>query len=139
MLLDAVISSTDAAAVFSVMRMRAGRLLRKLESLIELESGSNDPMAVFLTIALIGLLTTPGSNALNLIPTFFAQTALGVALGLAMGYAGVQVINRIRLQTDGPYAIITITLVLLSYSATSLIRRQRLPGNVFMRHRDGQP
>jgi cell volume regulation protein A len=121
MLLGAIISSTDAAAVFSVMRMRASRLPRKLESLIELESGSNDPMAVFLTVALIGLLTTPGSSVLNLIPTFFAQTALGVACGLAMGYASVRVINRICLQADGLYVIITITLVLLSYSATALI------------------
>lgn len=63
MLLGAIISSTDAAAVFSVMRMRASRLPAKLESLSELESGSNDPMAVFLTVALISLINAPERGA----------------------------------------------------------------------------
>jgi cell volume regulation protein A len=121
MLLGAIISSTDAAAVFSVMRMRASRLPAKLESLSELESGSNDPMAVFLTVALISLVTAPERGVLSVIPAFFTQAALGVVFGLAAGYAGVRVMNRIRLQADGLYVIITIALVLFSYSVTALV------------------
>jgi len=121
MLFGAIISSTDAAAVFGILRTHASRLPEKLESLIELESGSNDPMAVFLTVSLINLITVPNISALSLIPTFFAQMGLGAALGLAIGYAGVWVMNRIRLQADGLYVIITVTIVLVSYSATTLI------------------
>ncbi|GIV84861.1 MAG: K+/H+ antiporter [Candidatus Roseilinea sp.] len=120
LLFGAVISSTDAAAVFSLMRMRATRLAGNLEPLIELESGSNDPMAVFLTIGMISLLTTPGASALGLAPMFALQMSLGAAFGLMSGYLGVRVMNRIRLQADGLYVVITIALVLIAYSATTL-------------------
>ncbi|MCL6509152.1 MAG: potassium/proton antiporter [Anaerolineae bacterium] len=120
MLFGAVISSTDAAAVFSLMRMRANRLAGNLEPLIELESGSNDPMAVFLTLGMISLLTTPGAGILGLVPMFVLQMSLGAGFGLAIGYAGVRLMNRIRLQAEGLYVIITITIVLVAYSATAL-------------------
>jgi potassium/hydrogen antiporter len=70
LLLGAIVSSTDAAAVFSVMRERGVNLKHNLEPLIELESGSNDPMAVFLTTAIIGLIMTPGASLLGLLPSF---------------------------------------------------------------------
>ncbi len=63
LLLGAIVSSTDAAAVFAVLRSRNVRLPDRLRSLLELESGSNDPMAVFLTVALIGLLVDPQMSA----------------------------------------------------------------------------
>ncbi|MCS6848697.1 MAG: potassium/proton antiporter [Anaerolineae bacterium] len=121
LLFGAVISSTDAAAVFSLMRMRSTRLAGNLEPLIELESGSNDPMAVFLTIGMISLLTTPGASVLSLVPMFVLQMSLGAALGLAIGFLGVRVMNRIRLQADGLYVVITIVIVLITYSATTLV------------------
>lgn len=127
LLFGAVISSTDAAAVFSLMRMRATRLAGHLEPLIELESGSNDPMAVFLTVGMISLLTTPGASALSLLPMFVSQMALGALLGLGIGYLGVRAMNRIRLQADGLYVVITIAIVLVAYSATAL-----LGGNGFL-------
>lgn len=103
------------------MRMRSTRLAGNLEPLIELESGSNDPMAVFLTIGMISLLTTPGGSVLSLLPMFLLQMSLGAAFGLAIGYLGVRVMNRIRLQGDGLYVIITIAIVLVAYSATALV------------------
>ncbi len=121
LLFGAIISSTDAAAVFSLMRMRSTRLAGNLEPLIELESGSNDPMAVFLTIGMISLLTTPGGSVLSLLPMFLLQMSLGAAFGLAIGYLGVRVMNRIRLQADGLYVIITIAIVLVAYSATAIV------------------
>jgi potassium/hydrogen antiporter len=121
LLLGAIVSSTDAAAVFSVMRMRGLNLKHRLEALIELESGSNDPIAVFLTAGLIGLLTTPGASFLGLVPSFLLQMALGGAGGYLFGRLMVIAINRIRLQQEGLYVVFTLGLTLLTYAATSLI------------------
>lgn len=76
LLLGAIVSSTDAAAVFSVMRTRGIHLKHRLEPLIELESGSNDPIAVFLTIGLTQLLINPQSSILDLVPAFIFQMVL---------------------------------------------------------------
>jgi cell volume regulation protein A len=126
-LLGAVISSTDAAAVFSVMRMRNVRLQGDLEPLIEFESGSNDPMAVLLTLGVITLIQAPTTPALNLITMFVMQLTLGAGLGFLIGHGAAWCINRLRLNADGLYVIITITVVLLTYSATTLLQ-----GNGFL-------
>lgn len=120
-LLGAVISSTDAAAVFGVLRTREVRLAGDLEPLIEFESASNDPMAVFLTVGVISLITTPGASVLDLAPMFALQMALGAGLGYAIGRGAVWVINRLRLNADGLYVIATITVVLLAYGATTVV------------------
>ena len=75
LLLGAIISSTDAAAVFAVLRARSVGLKGEIRPLLELESGSNDPMAVFLTAGVTGLLVEPSSSLLGLVPTFFQQMA----------------------------------------------------------------
>ncbi|MBC8075432.1 MAG: potassium/proton antiporter, partial [Chloroflexales bacterium] len=127
LLLGAIISSTDAAAVFSVMRTSSVKLRGTLEPLIELESGSNDPIAVFLTLGLISLLVDPSASVLALVPRFFWQMALGAALGYALGRATAYLINRIRLNTEGLYPVLTVSTVLLAYGATAL-----LGGNGFL-------
>ncbi len=127
LLLGAIISSTDAAAVFAVMRASGVHLGGRLEALAELESGSNDPIAVFLTTALIGLLVTPGATVLSLVPQFFVQMALGAAAGLALGYAGAFIINRIHLSIEGLYPALTVALMLLAYGGTAA-----LGGNGFL-------
>lgn len=120
MLLGAIVSSTDAAAVFSVMRERGVNLQHNLEPLIELESGSNDPIAVFLTLGLVGLITTPGASLLGLAPSFLLQMALGVGGGLLFGRLIVFAVNRVRLQQEGLYVVLTLALTLLTYGATAL-------------------
>ncbi|MDD5585278.1 MAG: cation:proton antiporter, partial [Candidatus Omnitrophica bacterium] len=70
LLLGAIVSSTDAAAVFSVLRSKKISLKGDLKPLLELESGSNDPMAVFLTIGFLGILTRTGSSAFVLVQSF---------------------------------------------------------------------
>lgn len=127
LLLGAIISSTDAAAVFSILRSRDVRLKGNLEPLLELESGSNDPMAVFLTIGFTGLLINQDGRIVDLVPMFFRQMALGIALGFGLGKGMVFVVNRLRLGYEGLYPVLTIALVLLAYGATAY-----LGGNGFL-------
>ncbi|MDQ2986286.1 MAG: potassium/proton antiporter [Armatimonadota bacterium] len=121
LLLGAIVSSTDAAAVFGVLRARNIRLRRKLAPLLELESGTNDPMAIFLTFGLTRVAIDPSFNPMSLIPQFFWEMAVGAIMGAALGWLTVRVINRVRLEYDGLYPIITIASALLSYGATALI------------------
>ena len=108
LLLGAVVSSTDAAAVFSVLRSRGIGLSARLRSLIEFESASNDPTAVFLTVTLIeaiqGQMADPG-----LIPVLFAYRLVGgIAIGYAAGWVLVKLLNRIDLGQDGLYPVLTL-------------------------------
>lgn len=127
MLLGAIVSSTDAAAVFTAMRARQMRLKGEVEPLLELESGSNDPMAVFLTTGLTLLIMTPGASVVSLVPQFVWQMGAGVVLGLAFGWLAVQIINRVRLQVDGLYVVLSIAALLVAYAGTAL-----LGGNGFL-------
>ena len=120
LLLGSIVSSTDAAAVFSVLRSQSIGLKGTTQPLLELESGSNDPMAVFLTTAVIGLLAQPGASWHALIPRFALQMALGAALGWAMGKVTVLFLNRIKLETEGLYPVATTAAVLFCFGATSL-------------------
>lgn len=119
LLLGSVVSCTDAAAVFTVLRSRNVSLKGQLQPLLELESGSNDPMAVYLTIGFIELLSTPTASIIDLIPLFVHQMTLGAAIGYAMGRAMVLVVNRLKLEYDGLYPVLTFALVLLTYGATA--------------------
>lgn len=120
-LLGAIISSTDAAAVFAVLRGKNVHLKGRLKPLLELESGSNDPMAVLLTIGMIQIVTIPEQPLLSLIPFFIQQMGIGAVAGLAMGTAAVAVINRLRLEYDGLYPVLTVALVMVTYGATAVI------------------
>jgi potassium/hydrogen antiporter len=119
LLLGAIVSSTDAAAVFSVLRSRGVGIQRRVRSLLELESGSNDPMAVFLTIALTAAVVDSRMGPLRLLGFFVQQMALGALLGLVIARATVWTVNRIRLDYQGLYPVLTVTSVLLAYAVTS--------------------
>lgn len=127
MLLGGIISSTDAAAVFSVLRSKNISLKNNLKPLLEFESGSNDPMAVFLTVAIISLITNELKSVYSLIGMFFQQMLLGIICGYLIAKAAVWLINKIKLEYDGLYIVITIATVLMGYAAASLIG-----GNGFM-------
>jgi cell volume regulation protein A len=120
-LLGAIIASTDAAAVFAVLNSQSVRLKGRLKELLELESGSNDPMAVFLTIGMLQLIANPGQSPLTLIPMFVLQMGLGALIGVAIGKGAVLVINRLRLEYDGLYPVLSFALVLVTYGATALV------------------
>ncbi len=119
-LLGAIVSSTDAAAVFAVLRSRGIALRDPLKPLLELESGSNDPMAVFLTVFVIELVTTPVVSVASLIPGLALQFGLGGLAGFALGRATVLVINRVRLEYEGLYPVLTLSAVLLIYGLTTV-------------------
>ncbi|MCC6612573.1 MAG: potassium/proton antiporter [Anaerolineae bacterium] len=120
-LLGAIIASTDAAAVFSVLRGKSVRLKGQLKPLLELESGSNDPMAVFLTIGMTQLVVNPEQPITSLILLFILQMSIGLALGIVFGRVGATLVNRLRLEYEGLYPVLMIALVLLTYGATALL------------------
>jgi len=121
LLLGAIVSSTDAAAVFAVLRGKGVGLKGHLKPLLELESGSNDPMAIFLTLGMIELVRSASLSPLSLIPLFAEQMVIGMAAGLGMGRLMVVVINRLRLEYDGLYSVLTIALILLLYGTTTVV------------------
>lgn len=121
LLLGAIISSTDAAAVFATLRIRNVSLKGKLKPLLELESGSNDPMAVFLTIGCIELLLSPDKGILDIITLFFLQMGIGAALGILTGKSMVFLINKINFSYEGIYPVFAIAMVVAIFSFTSVI------------------
>ena len=121
MLLGAIVSSTDAAAVFSILRSRSVGLKGNLRPVLELESGSNDPMAYFLTVSLIYLITEPDASVVSLIPKFFRGMVLGGILGYAFGKAMTWIINQIKLDIDGLYPVLILSMVFFTFSFTDFV------------------
>ena len=123
LLFAATMSSTDSAAVFSILRSRRQGLSENLKPLLELESGSNDPMAYILTILLVGLLTPGESMGFGTsLLLFVVGMTLGVVAGYAFGRLAVWTINRINIENQSLYAVLLLAFVFLTFSVTDLIR-----------------
>ncbi|OZH52053.1 potassium transporter [Hydrocoleum sp. CS-953] len=120
LLLGAIISSTDAAAVFSVLRTSKLGLKGDLQPLLELESGSNDPMAVLLTVQIVEILSTGDTSIIKLLLSLFLQIGVGGAFGYGMGRAIVWVVNHLRLSSQGLYPVATLAMAMLTYGITDL-------------------
>ena len=121
LLIGAVVSSTDAAAVFAVLRGSGLQLKRRVGVTLEVESGINDPMAVILTTVLTGNLLTPGSAAGFRIPLeVTVQLLLGAAIGAGVGYGGRQLLSKLSLSTGGLYPVVTLALGLFALGAATL-------------------
>ncbi|HEX2976663.1 MAG TPA: potassium/proton antiporter [Bacteroidales bacterium] len=127
LLLGSIVSSTDAAAVFSILRSKNLSLKKNLRATLELESGSNDPMAYFLTIAFTGLIVGEYKSWVEIIPFFVQQMLVGAAAGLLMGKLGKELINRIKLDFEGLYPVLVIALMFFTFSVTDF-----LGGNGFL-------
>lgn len=121
LLLGAIVSSTDAAAVFSILRSKSLALKYKLRSVLELESGSNDPMAYVLTIAFLGLVTQPETTFTSLLLLFLQQMTLGALLGLGFGWISILAINKINIGFDGLYPALMIALMFITFSFTDMV------------------
>jgi potassium/hydrogen antiporter len=121
-LIGAVVSSTDAAAVFAVLRGSGLQLKRRVGVTLEVESGINDPVAVILTTVLTQNLLTPGSAGGFRIPAEIAvQLVMGVAVGAAAGYGGRYLLSRLTLLSGGLYPVLTLSLGLVAFGAATLL------------------
>lgn len=121
MLFGAVLASTDAAAVFLLLHQRGVTLSPHVSATLEVESGLNDPMAIFLTIALVEILRMPEALPLTGILSIFAlQLGLGILGGIAGGRATGWILSRVRV-AEGLYPILAISLGLLLFSGVSLL------------------
>jgi len=121
MLLGSIVSSTDAAAVFSILRSKSIALKSNLRPALELESGSNDPMAYVLTIAFLTLVVNQDQSVASVIPLFLRQMILGAIAGFAFGKLSKLIINKIKLDFEGLYPVLVIALMFITFSATDAV------------------
>ena len=121
LVLGAIVSSTDAAATFAVLRASGLQLKRRVAATLEVESGANDPAAVILTTTLTLNLIAPGSiEPWRMLLGILSQLAIGAALGVGFGYAGRALVGRLQLVTGGLYPALTLAIGLLSFGVTTL-------------------
>ena len=121
LLLASVMSSTDSASVFSILRSKNLSLKENLRPLLEFESGSNDPMAYMLTIVFIQLIQVPEINVWAAVWIFVKQLVLGGLAGYFLGKFSVRIINKINLDNDALYSVLLITLMFFLFGFTSFI------------------
>jgi cell volume regulation protein A len=127
LLLGSIVSATDAAAVFSILRIKNVALKGSLRHVLELESGSNDPMAYILTISLTYLVSHGDASIHLLLFQFAKQMLIGAFAGYILGKMMVWVINKIQLDTEGLYPVLIMAMIFLTFSSTHL-----LGGNGFL-------
>ena len=122
LLLGAIVSSTDAAAVFSVLRGSGIQLKRRVGLTLEVESGVNDPVAVILTMALTARLLAPGSGSVwRLALEVALEIAVGGALGIVIGEVGRRLLGRVRLPAGGLYPALTLAVAFLAFAVPTLL------------------
>jgi len=126
-LLGAIIASTDAAAVFAILRSTGLDLHGDVPALIEVESGSNDPMAIFLVGAVLLFIGTPDASPVALVPEFLVQMIMGTVVGLAIGFAMPWLLKRGGYRQGGLAFVISIATALIAFGTAHM-----LSGNGFL-------
>lgn len=114
LLIGAVVSSTDAASVFAILRSQKLNLEGSLASLLEVESGSNDPVACMLTLIILTLMG--GGTVMNLIPLVISQIVIGVMIGTLIAMASIYLIRHANFEIESFYIIFIIAMAIISYS-----------------------
>lgn len=121
MLMAAIVGSTDAAAVFSLLRNGGVKLNDRVQATLELESGANDPLAILLVTGLIALNVDPaGQTALAFLGLLFQQLSVGLGMGLLFGYLLSRLLPKVHL-AEGMYAILILSAGLSVFAATNLL------------------
>lgn len=126
-LLGAIIASTDAAAVFAILRSTGLDLHGDVPALIEVESGSNDPMAIFLVGAVLLFMSNPSASPFALAPDFIIQMVMGALTGVGIGFAMPEILKRGGYRQGGLAFVISIAAALIAFGAAEL-----LSGNGFL-------
>lgn len=127
LLLGAIVSSTDAAAVFSILRSKNIGLKGFIRPTLELESGSNDPFAFGLTITLTSLIVSKESPGIGLIFHFLKEIIFGAVIGLVLGRVVLFILNKVKLDIEGLYPVFLMAFVFFTFSFTGM-----LGGNGFL-------
>ncbi|MBT80683.1 MAG: potassium/proton antiporter [Alteromonadaceae bacterium] len=119
LLIGAIVGSTDAAAVFSILRNAGVHISPRLKATLEIESASNDPMAIFLTVGILELLTSQMKPGWDLAQLFIQQMGIGTVVGLGVGWAAVKLINRITLSAAGLYPVLVAICGFLTFGISA--------------------
>lgn len=123
LLLAATMSSTDSASVFNLLRSQRMNLKENLRPMLELESGSNDPMAYMLTIALIQVVASGSDLNIGLVARdLLVQFFFGSVIGFAFGKFAVWLINKIGLSNGSLYPILLLSIVFITFTVTDLLK-----------------
>ena len=122
LLLASTMSSTDSASVFAILRSQKMNLKHNLRPMLELESGSNDPMAYMLTIVLIQFIQSDGMGTGNIIGSFIIQFLVGAAAGYILGKLAILILNKINIDNQLLYPILLLSFVFFTFAITDLLR-----------------
>lgn len=127
LLIGSIISSTDAAAIFAIFNSKKMGLKNNIAPLLELESGTNDPMAYFLVTTLIFLILNPTTSIISMVILLIKSLGLGILIGFFFGKGSVWIINNIKLHSEGLYSVFTFAIAFLTFSISYF-----LGGNGFL-------
>ena len=122
MLLAATMSSTDSASVFNILRSQSMNLKHNLRPMLELESGSNDPMAYMLTIVLIQFINSSGMGMMDILGSFCIQFIVGGASGFLLGRLAILILYKINLNHQSLYPILLLSFIFFTFTVTDLCK-----------------
>ena len=122
LLLASTMSSTDSASVFAILRSQKINLKHNLRPMLELESGSNDPMAYMMTIVLIQLITSTGMSGATIAGSFVVQFLVGGAAGYVLGKLAIRMLNHLNIDNQALYPILLLSFVFFTFSITDLLK-----------------
>ena len=122
LLLASTMASTDSASVFAILRSQKMNLKHNLRPMLELESGSNDPMAYMLTVVLIQLIQSSGMGASQIAFSFVIQFVVGAAAGYLLGKLAILMLNRLNIDNQSLYPILLLSFVFFTFSITDLMK-----------------
>lgn len=120
-LMGSVVSSTDAASVFSILRSRKLGLKNNSAPMLEIESGSNDPFSYMLTIIMLSMLTSDGVSAGRVVWLFFSQVVFGAGLGVLIAKVSMMALKKIKFSTSGFDSLFIFAIALISYALPSAV------------------
>lgn len=121
LLLASAMSSTDSASVFAILRSQKMNLKNNLRPMLELESGSNDPMAYMLTIVLIQFIQSGGMGIMGIFGSFIMQFVVGAVAGYLLGKLAILMLNRLNIDNQALYPILLLSFIFFTFSITDLL------------------